>query len=169
MELLNEIMNKMNEIKYGYMYDDKNIIDDECFPSVYKLNSPNKTINGKLGVCWDQTELERYYFEKENINHKTYFICDYDGTLFSTHTFIVAIINNEYYYFEHSWKDYRGIEKFNNLNELLKSIKERFTKMCKERFNKGNNIVIYEYLKPKYNINSEEFFKNAESGKLLDI
>ena len=41
--------------------------------------------------------------------------------------------------------------------------------MCKERFNKGNNIVIYEYSKPKYNINSEEFFKNAESGKLLDI
>ena len=82
---------------------------------------------------------------------------------------IEAIINNEYYYFEHSWKDYRGIEKFNNLNELLKCIKERFTKMCKERFNKGNNIVIYEYPKPKYNINSEEFFKNAESGKLLDI
>lgn len=66
-------MNIMNDIKYGYLDINGNIhyVIDEDFDSKYKLQSPNETLNNKVGVCWGQVELERYLFEKENIEFKT--------------------------------------------------------------------------------------------------
>ena len=72
----NDIMNIMNDIKYGYLDINGNIhyVIDKDFESLYTLQSPGETLNNKVGVCWDQVELERYLFDKENIKFNTYFI-----------------------------------------------------------------------------------------------
>ena len=64
-EMVNNIMNQMNDIEYGYL-DINGIIHsntDELFSKLYKLQSPQETLKNKTGVCWDQVELERYAFE----------------------------------------------------------------------------------------------------------
>lgn len=52
----NDIMNIMNDIKYGYLDINGNIhyVIDKDFESLYKLQSPGETLNNKVGVCWDQ-------------------------------------------------------------------------------------------------------------------
>lgn len=79
----NDIMNIMNDIKYGYLDLNGNIhyVIDEDFGSLYKLQSPNETLNNKVGVCWDQVELERYLFDKKTIKFNTYFIVYYSDNI----------------------------------------------------------------------------------------
>ena len=97
--MLNEVLLKMKDIEYGYLYQGKDISETEDLAKYYTLNSPEKTIKDKMGVCWDQVELERKYFNELNVKTKSYFICNYDGSFFPTHTFLVVFINNKYYYY----------------------------------------------------------------------
>ena len=165
------IMNIMNDIKYGY-FDFNNQIHknvDKNFLSLYKLQSPQETLENKVGVCWDQVELERYLFEKEDIEFKTYFIVHYDDDKCPTHTFLIYKENNKYYWFEHSWEKYRGIKAYDTEIEVLKDIKEKFIK--DELNNKYNsmNLCIYEYSTPEYGINVLNFYKHCEKGKNIII
>ena len=70
----NDIMDIMNDIKYGYLDINGNIhyVIDKDFESLYKLQSPGETFNNKVGVCWDQVELERYLFDKKNMRTEYY-------------------------------------------------------------------------------------------------
>ncbi|MBP3765599.1 MAG: hypothetical protein J6G98_00265 [Bacilli bacterium] len=171
-EKLECLMTKMNEIKYGYVIDGVNIYSDlendkemnEDFPKLYHLLSPDELIKNKHGVCWDQVELERYYLSLDNIVCSSYFIVEYDDKFYPTHTFVVVSCNNKFYWFEHSWYPYRGIHEYDSLNELLKDVKLKFSK------DKNiDDIVIYNYEKPKYGISSNEFFKHCEEGKRVNI
>ena len=171
MEALRELMKKMDDINYGYIYNGVNIYpdsefaeNDEDFPKKYHLLSPTDLIKNKYGVCWDQVELERYYLEQENIKCHSYFIVTYDNKEFPTHTFLAIENKDKYYWFEHSWKPYKGIYEYNSLNDLLADVKSKF---CKNR--SLDDTVIYEYIKPEYNISSYEFFKHCESGKKIEI
>ena len=161
----NEVMELMNNINYGWIdkNHNKHINDYETFASDYILQSPEEVIQSSLGVCWDQVELERYYF-KDNIN--TYFIVNYDNNENPTHTFLTYQKDNKYYWFEHSFELYRGIHEYNSLNELLLDVKNKFIS-----FNKidEDNISIYEYTKPSYGITCEEFYQHATSGKEINI
>lgn len=174
-DVLENIMKKMNEINYGFNLNNKNIYpnnDEEWsndFSKQYFLQSPNELKNSRLGVCWDQVELERYYFEKENIKCESYFIVEYDGLEYPTHTFMIVELNKKYYWFEHSWEPYRGIKKFDSLDEALLHIKDKFIKMLVKRNISTEELVIYKYSKPKYGISSEEFFKHCESGEQIII
>lgn len=122
----NDIMNIMNDIKYGYLDINGNIhyVIDKDFESLYTLQSPGETLNNKVGVCWDQVELERYLFDKKNIKFNTYFIVYYSDNICPTHTFLIYKIDNDYYWFEHSWEKYRGIRKYSSENIALNDIKE---------------------------------------------
>ena len=164
-------MNIMNDIKYGY-FDFNNKIHiniDEDFSILYKLQSPQETLEHKVGVCWDQVELGRYLFKKEEMEFKTYFIVHYDDDKCPTHTFLIYKENNKYYWFEHSWEKYRGIKAFDTEIDALKDIKEKFIK--DELNNKYNfmNLCIYEYSTPEYGINVLNFYKHCENGKIVII
>lgn len=172
LEKLECLMNKMNEIHYGYVIDGVNIYPDlendkemnKDFPKLYHLESPDELIKNKYGVCWDQVELERYYLDKYNIECNSYFIVEYDDKFYPTHTFIVVSDNAKFYWFEHSWYPNRGIHEYDSLNELLKDVKLKFSK------DKNiDDIVIYKYEKPEYGISSNEFFKHCENGLKVNI
>jgi len=172
-KILEQVMDKMNEIDYGFVLNDKNIYpenDSEWSNEIskkYFLQSPEQLVISKFGVCWDQVELERYYFEQENIKCESYFIVEYDGIEYPTHTFIIIELNNKYYWFEHSWEPYRGIRKYDSIDSALYDVKEKFMKMLINRNLSTEEIVIYKYSKPQYGINSNEFFKHCESGKKI--
>lgn len=50
------------------------------------------------------------------------------------------------------------------LSESLKTVKKQFENMLIKRNISHEEIVIYEYDKPQYNITSNEFFKYCENG-----
>lgn len=166
-----EIMNLLKDINYGWI--DKNHhkfnIVDNSFSDNYILQTPKEVIQNKVGICWDQVELERYYFKNNDWNIKTFFLCHYDNDKCPTHTFLTYEKDSKFYWFEHSWEKYRGIHEYKTLKELLTDVKNKFiVDELNSRYEK-NNLMLYEYEKPKYGLTVLEFYKHCESGINIDI
>lgn len=166
-----EIMDLMKEIEYGWMDKDnkKHILVDETYSDNYILQTPNEIIKNKIGVCWDQVELERYYFKGNAWNIKTYFLVHYDGDKCPTHTFLTFEKNNKYYWFEHSWERFRGIHEYKSLKELLFDIRNKFIKYELDNDYVVENLVLHEYKKPKYHISVQEFYNHCDYGTYIDF
>ncbi len=166
-----EIMDLMENIEYGWV--DKNNYShnkiDETFSDNYILQSPKETIKSKVGVCWDQVELERYYFKGNDWNIKTYFIVHYDDDKCPTHTFLTFEKQGKYYWFEHSWERFKGIHGYNTIQELLFDVKDKFIKYELNNNYNENCLNIYNYKKPKNHLNILEFYKHCESGVKISL
>lgn len=165
-----KIMNLMSDVEYGWLdkKSKKHNKVDESYAENYKLQSPNEVINNKVGVCWDQVELERYYFKETNYNIKTYFLVHYDNDKCPSHTFLVYEKNNKFYWFEHSWLKYQGIHKYNTLKELLIDVRTKFIITELNSNYDEMNLVLREYQKPNYGLSVIEFYKHCEEGKMVN-
>ena len=64
---MNKIMNILNEIEYGWLDKNNNKHSEvnNLFSDNYILQSPKQILKNKIGVCWDQVELERYLLKKK--------------------------------------------------------------------------------------------------------
>lgn len=161
-----EIMDLMKDIEYGWVDEQNNkyMKVDDCFKDKYILQSPKDILKSKVGVCWDQVELERYFFKNYVPNVKTFFIVYDDNDKCPTHTFLTFEKNNKFYWFEHSWEIFRGIHEYASLNQLLLDIKNKFISSELHGNYEKTNLYIYEYLKPKYHIGTQEFFNYCSSN-----
>ena len=85
-----EAMRIMSDIEYGWLdKEGKTHTEvDDLFSKNYILQSPKEVIKNRVGVCWDQVELERLLFKNNNWNIKTYFLVHYDNEKCPTHTFL---------------------------------------------------------------------------------
>ena len=167
-EKVNEIMEIMNSIEYGFKdKNGENIINnkkkwDEEFNNFYYLQTPIELLETKCGVCWDQVELERYLFEKNKIEVSTYFIYMKEEDKLPSHTFLTFKENNKNYWFEHSWNKYKGIHEYETEKELLEDVKNKFINDHKEV--KNNIIYCYKYEIPPKHITCDNFYKYIESN-----
>jgi hypothetical protein len=167
-EIINpeQLLNFMKD-NFSYGYVDKNgkiheQIDDNVFYNNYKLQSPKELLESKIGVCWDQAEFERYYFEKFNIKYQVLYI-EQKNKDESTHTFVVFEQNNKYFWFEHSYEYYKGIHgPFNNIKDIINLVHEHML-----NDNKDNGFVCYVLNKPQYGITTKQFMDFAVSGKKI--
>ena len=164
-----EIMDLMNNIEYGYVDKEgrKYTKEFDNFADLYILQTPKEIEKSKVGVCWDQVELERYYFKGNDWNIKTYFIVHNDNDKCPTHTFLTFEKNNKYYWFEHSWEICRGIHEYKSEKELLLDVKQKFIKYELNNNYVKNNLYIYRYDKPKYHITTQEFYNHATQDIIL--
>lgn len=166
-----EVMELMQEIEYGWLdkKKKKHTVIDATYSSDYMLQSPKELIKNKIGVCWDQVELERYYLKGNDWNIKTYFLVYYGKLQCPTHTFLTFEKNNKYYWLEHSWEKFRGIHEYNSLKELLFDVRDNFIKY--ELHNKyiSTELVLREYPRPNYHISVQEFYNHCENGKNIDF
>lgn len=163
MDNVQKIMDVMKQIEYGFLDSNgnnifNNIEVEYTFNKVYYLMSPEELLNKKVGVCWDQVELERKLFEENNIKNETYFIYIDDKNNLPSHTFLVFYMNDNVYWFEHSWFDEKGIHEYNNLNDLLNDVEIKFVKSRENEVEKGSDVHIHKYNKPNYNISCDEFY-----------
>ena len=172
MDNIKKIMDIMEQIEYGFLDNNGNNICDNVdleytFNKVYYIMSPEELLNKKIGVCWDQVELERKLFEESNIKNETYFIYIDDKNNLPSHTFLVYYVNNKVYWFEHSWFDEKGINEYNNLNDLLNDVEIKFIKSRENEVPKGLDVHIYKYNKPNYNISCNEFYNYIFTQKKI--
>ena len=160
----------MKEITYGWVdvNGNKHIDVDETYATLYRLQAPEYLLISKCGVCWDQVELDRYYFSLSNYEFKTYIIVYFKDDTYPSHTFLIYQDNNYYYWFEHSWNKYKGIHKYKTKEELLLDVKNKFINE-NNYVSKGASFYIYSYKKPPYHIKCMDFYNYITREKKIDL
>lgn len=153
-----ELINNENELLV-YMDEFINYYFNGDFGK-YSLQINDELLFTKRGNCFDQVELERYFFDKMKIPNKTYFISfllDYSNN-YTMHTFLLYIKNGKYYIFENADSLNKGIFEFDNINDALEYKKELFLSQNKEAtLEEKSKIVIKEYSKPNKKCSFDEF------------
>lgn len=172
---LYEVIGLINDINYGFC-DDEGIVHlssdsdyNDSFINKYRIKSPKELMKCKYGVCWDKTELERYYLENDDIECDSYCIVCYDGIMDPTHTFIVVQDNDKFYWLEQSWENHSGVKEYDSINSLLKDVKNEYSSMLIEDNVSTNNLCIYKYNKPTENFNCMEFYEYIKNSQLIDL
>lgn len=147
----------------------------------YFLQSPGEVLQNKIGICWDQTELQRAWFVAHGYDVKTYFLYYYiNDNNCPSHSIMVFRDGNKYCWFEPMFQTtklyalYSGIHKYDTLEGLLERFYTRFMQHCREmrwlsgRFN-FENVELYEYNRPEYGISGVEFYDHCRTGRKISL
>lgn len=165
--IFSKLNDAMGEIDYGWV--DKNGARHEKlsgFSDLYALQLPNELRKSKLGVCWDQVELERDILTQNNVATDAYFIVYYDDNKCPTHTFILFENKGKTVWYEHAWEKHRGWYEFASTNEALREVREKFIAMELAGVDLDwNKLCIYKYPAPTKKLGCLEFYKHCEAGE----
>ena len=171
-----ELLNFMSEnIKYGfigkngkrYLNQDSKDWFKECL-----VQTGNQVLETKIGTCWDQVELERLWFEKNNYEIKTIFIIfevNYEND-FPTHTFLLYKKNDKWYWFENAFEDFRGIHEFESVKDAIDFVKSKHLEYAiKSNIAKQEDkdlIVTYDYSKLIKALNVEDYLNHVTKHRI---
>lgn len=171
-----ELLEWMKNITYGYQgktklhtYDEKDF--NEVWFEEYILEEPLELIKTKIGNCWDQTELERYWFETHNYKVKTIYEMvnlPYENP-YPTHSFLIyQDKDNNWNWFENSDFNNRGIHTKKTEKELIEYQLNKYKNYLKE-FNitdeEMKNIIIKKFTKPNIHSTAEEYINHVLNSK----
>ena len=109
-------MTKMEEISYRWLdiYDNKHINTLDNITELYRVSSSAEVLENKIGICFDQVELERKLLELDyNVHSYAIF------TNHMIHSFLILQDNEQSLYFEHSSPKSKGIYYFLTETEAL--------------------------------------------------
>ncbi len=162
-----ELLKYMSDnITYGYVdlngktYTDMNDFHDKCI-----VQTDEELFKTKYGTCWDQTEAERYWFNKNNYKTKTIFIW-FEGVeenYLPTHTFLLYQSNGKWYHFENAFEDYRGIHEFNTIDEAINAAIEKHLEYAIKNYGISHDykkyITYFEYEKPPKNLDVDSYLE----------
>ena len=131
--------------------------------------SIDKILDKKVGTCFEQTALVKYYLDQEGIENHTFIIIYNDPNKIARHTACIAHNNGEYYLMESAWLVNDDKTVYSSIEEILVSIVKRYPKIYKiDEFNK-ELIEVYEYTNPIPGMSYQEFSDNARKGKIVNI
>lgn len=149
LEKANKIYNEMKDIKYGWSDGKKfHYKISKSYVTKYKFQSCDELEKSRIGNCWETVELTRKYFEQSGIKCFTYFFV-IPNTNFFCHSILVFQENDNYYWVENSLKNFKGIRKYNSLEEIIYFIFDNFNVIsCNQKYD-IRKIKVYEYGKPK--------------------
>ena len=170
MDFIEKVDAKMLPIQYGWVDKSGNKHTDmEQYTKEYMLQTPSQLLKSRLGVCWDQVELQRKLFKDSGITTRSFFIVHYDENECPTHTFTIFEYENNIFWYEHAWAAMRGLHRYSNFKNAISDIREKFIKNELNDVYNPQNLVIYEYDAPARNLSCSEFYKHCEKGKRIQI
>lgn len=157
----------MKPIQYGFVNKKGEVIDDKddesIFYKYYYLQTPKEIMKSKIGVCWDQVELEREWFSKHDYQFKTIYIEAHNNDMDPSHTFLIYKDGDSVYWFEHSWGSCRGIHEYPDEDLLIDDV----IRMHCQGLGKAT-VIVTEYTKPSdKDRTAEAFMKHCKSGKVI--
>ena len=144
---------------------------------IWKLSSPKQMQQHGTGHCYDQVELERDFFKKQNFAFKTFFIwfnCKRQNA-YPTHTYLVYQDKKtkKWCWFEHADFINKGIHIFDTLSEAINAQKLaliRYAKQCRKSKTDPSKIEVFEYDNVKYGCSFCEFIDHVlRTGKQIEI
>ena len=173
-----ELLNWMDCIEYGWIdkAGNKNGTgesdDTSKMWAEYKLQSPLQLIRSKTGVCWDQCELERVWFQRYRYPFTIVYLEIDDDEAKPSHTFLVYKEpgeSSEVYWFEHSWGQKKGIHKFSDFRTCMQTVIQQFE--ISQGKKHGQNPV-YKHMiipAPKFGINVIKYMEYARKCREIDL
>lgn len=173
-----ELLNWMDCIEYGWIdkAGNKNGTgesdDTSKMWAEYKLQSPLQLIRSKTGVCWDQCELERVWFQRYKYPFTIVYLEIDDDEAKPSHTFLVYKEpgeSSEVYWFEHSWGQKKGIHKFSDFGTCMQTVIQQFE--ISQGKKHGQNPV-YKHMiipAPKFGINVIKYMEYARKCREIDL
>ena len=158
-EILNNTMELLEGINYGYVDQDGNKIINsmENINKTYRVSSPTEVLENKLGSCFDKVELERTIFS-EYYDVQSYALVRFP----MVHSFIVLNDGKQYIYFEQSSPKMRGIYKFNSLEELLSYVLNKYISV--NNIKNVDKLSLVKYDKLETGMTAKDLMKIFESS-----
>ena len=192
MKNINEIFNKINSphellefmsknINYGYLgksgrvyhFDDSDF--NEKWFNEYILESKENILKTLYGNCWDQVELERYWFKKHGYEIKTIYEMvklNYDND-YPSHSFLIFKDKDGFWnWFENSDYENRGIHKFDSIDKLLEYQYIKYLDFLKTfniKEDEIKKIIFTEFEEPQKNISASEYLDFVINSTLINI
>lgn len=127
------------------------------------LFTPEEVVKKGLAHCWESTELERRELHFLGYNCKTILL--YTDKLSVTHTALIYVKDNKFYWFEWAWYKHEGIHgPFNTKKDVINYVLDLFIKQH------GKDIrCFYGHMYIDKNNTAEEYFKRAEQCEEIKI
>ena len=164
-----------NNFEYGVIdnfgnkfYDSNSNEFQEICNTQWKLRSVEKMLQDKIGHCYDQVEIERMWFLKNNYKVKTFWICTYQENVEDSafcHSYLLFKDGNYWKLFEHSDYFNRGIHKFKTIKQAVAWQKEQHIKFATSIIKPKKKYIscIKEFATPPENINMQEYLSYVET------
>ncbi len=167
MKNIQDFYNKIKDIRYGWHDKDGNINEKIVnFRENFILQDKETILKDRYAICWEMCEIQREFFNKNNIENKTISAYLNNSRNNACHTFSVFFLNNKCYWFEASWINKKGIREFNSLNEVLEYFRNNFQDFARSEYDK-NNLLFFEYDRVTPGTTVDDFYKNFLNGKKL--
>lgn len=144
-----------------------------------RLQAPAELVKHQVGNCWDQTELQREWFERHGYRVRTYLLYYYiSDENCPSHSILVYEEDGRWVWFEPMFcgtaVEYSGVHKYGSRSELLADLRRVFVlngqqsgwlpeKLDAERWE------LYEYTRPKYGLTDGEFYAHCQKGKAIKL
>ena len=169
MDFADRLLDSMKDFKIGYSDRKGNYyrVLDDSFLDNYYLQKPLDAINSKIGLSFDQVEVERYYLNKMDVSFRTYYLLYQDSELGPAHSFLLYRDNKKYYWLENAWYKYRGVHEYNSKEEAFIDISRKFSKTIKNF--KKEKLKLFEFDKPRYGTSYERYKNNAITGHIIRL
>ena len=119
---------------YSRLEMNNDLLYEKLLFNTYFLQTPEEVLKSGYGICYDQVEFERRWFQTHGYEVKTYY------TPYHNHAFLIYKDGNTYSIFERSIKKYNGIYSKDSLEEAI----EEYKKMQLENTD-IQDIKLYEY------------------------
>ncbi len=122
-----ELMDFMDiNIEYGWLDKNKNkhINNLKGFRENYLISTIDEMLTTKVGTCIGQAKLIKAFFDRVGIENKLYCYRRYEkednfDKEVRMHCFVIYHKGNNWYHFEHSNSNKKGIHKYNSVEEIL--------------------------------------------------
>jgi predicted acetyltransferase len=161
----NTIKDKLLDIKLGYRDKDGNLCSgfNSDFKERYYLQTPKSLLDSKVGLCFDQVELERELVTKLDVECRTYFMMYPDDNMDYAHTFLIYKDSKKYYWLENAWVKYKGVHVYDSKDELFDDIMKKFVETIPDGDVKKLKMFMYD--KPRAGINYGKLFSHFINSK----
>jgi len=140
-----------------------------------RLQSPEELVQRQVGNCWDQTELQREWFERHGYEVWTYLLYYYVTDDFCpSHSILAYRENGKWVWFEPMFcgtaVEYLGVHRYESEAELLEDLRRVFalngqkSGMLPDKL-EDERWVLYEYTRPEYGVGDVEFYEHCRRGR----
>ncbi len=161
MKELDDILAKLDEIKYGWIdiNGEIHLNNMKDFRRIYKTMSLETVLEKKLGICMEQVFLTHKLLDEKGIPNKMFCTRIYEDETFNDldmhermHCFSLCYIGNDVYHIEHANQQERGIYKYHSEEEAIKLINAFY-----EAFDKGHARPVTEFFDVPVGLTFKEF------------
>lgn len=165
----NTIKDKLLDIKLGYRDKDGILCSgfNVNFKDRYYLQTPKALLDSKVGLCFDQVELERELVTKLDVDCRTYFITYPDDKMDYAHAFLIYKDAKKYYWIENAWLKYRGLHVYDSKDDLFDDILVKFVETIPDGDVK--KIKMYMFDKPRAGINYTKYLSHCINGRNIKV